>query len=297
MIELRSQDIYSGTLVSITDVYCQPSSPGCGSEEETTAPKIVFPRAGVFLKHLGGHRIVADPNHILFFNAGESYQVSHPVPGGDECTSFAFAPCALRDALSLYDGARDREESPFGLTHCPVGLETMLHQQRLRWRVNASGADSLEIEETALELLRIVIRDVCRMRGTSTDRERPETLRLRREWVLSVKLLLAGQPATSFSLTEIARRIYCSPFHLARLFRKEVGLPIHQYQLRLRLALSLERLAERQTGLTEIALGLGFSSHSHFTAAFHQAFGVSPSAFRRSVTSARLREMNEILNA
>jgi AraC-like DNA-binding protein len=32
---------------------------------------------------------------------------------------------------------------------------------------------------------------------------------------------------------------------------------------------------------TDIGLQLGFSSHSHFSAAFRQAFGASPSALRK----------------
>ena len=34
--------------------------------------------------------------------------------------------------------------------------------------------------------------------------------------------------------------------------------------------------------LSALALNLGFSSHSHFAAAFKQAYGRSPSAFQQS---------------
>ena len=33
--------------------------------------------------------------------------------------------------------------------------------------------------------------------------------------------------------------------------------------------------------LTELAMDLGFSSHSHFSARFRRAFGLTPSEFRR----------------
>jgi AraC-like DNA-binding protein len=36
------------------------------------------------------------------------------------------------------------------------------------------------------------------------------------------------------------------------------------------------------TDLTDLALRLGFSSHSHFTAAFRKSFGCTPSHFRQS---------------
>jgi AraC-like DNA-binding protein len=35
--------------------------------------------------------------------------------------------------------------------------------------------------------------------------------------------------------------------------------------------------------LTRLSLDLGFSSHSHFTAAFRQAYGRTPAEFQRSV--------------
>jgi AraC family transcriptional regulator len=58
-------------------------------------------------------------------------------------------------------------------------------------------------------------------------------------------------------------------------------LPLYRYQLRLRLARALDLLA-RHDDLTTLSLDLGFSSHSHFSAAFRQAYGRSPSEFRQS---------------
>ena len=41
--------------------------------------------------------------------------------------------------------------------------------------------------------------------------------------------------------------------------------------------------AGRYDDLTTLGLDLGFSSHSHFTSAFTQAYGRSPSEFRQAV--------------
>jgi AraC family transcriptional regulator len=60
------------------------------------------------------------------------------------------------------------------------------------------------------------------------------------------------------------------------------GLPLYRYQLRLRLSRALDLLAQCRD-LTALGLDLGFSSHSHFSAAFRQAYGRSPSEFRPSV--------------
>ena len=51
---------------------------------------------------------------------------------------------------------------------------------------------------------------------------------------------------------------------------------------RLRLRASLEHLADGADDLTTLALDLGFSSHSHFTAAFRQTYGRTPAEFQRS---------------
>jgi AraC family transcriptional regulator len=61
------------------------------------------------------------------------------------------------------------------------------------------------------------------------------------------------------------------------------GVPLYRYQLRLRLARALDLLGEYDD-LTTLSLELGFSSHSHFSAAFRQVYGRSPSEFRGSVT-------------
>jgi len=50
----------------------------------------------------------------------------------------------------------------------------------------------------------------------------------------------------------------------------------------LRLARALGLLGEYDD-LTRLSMDLGFSSHSHFTASFRQAYGRTPAEFQRSV--------------
>ncbi|HXV74446.1 MAG TPA: AraC family transcriptional regulator [Sphingomonadales bacterium] len=69
-------------------------------------------------------------------------------------------------------------------------------------------------------------------------------------------------------------------FHLFRFFKLETGFATHQTLIRLRLRQSLEDLKETARSITGAALGLGFSSRRHFTAALMRPFGLTPSAFR-----------------
>jgi AraC family transcriptional regulator len=57
------------------------------------------------------------------------------------------------------------------------------------------------------------------------------------------------------------------------------GAALHEYITQLRLARALAEIPHTDD-LTTLALDVGFSSHSHFSAAFRRAFGMTPSQFR-----------------
>jgi AraC family transcriptional regulator len=87
---LQVHSLYRSDSVEIFDVCCRPECRECGPEERSSAHHIVFPRSGVFLKRVAGREVLADPNHVLFFNQAEPYRVAYPVDGGDDCTVFRF---------------------------------------------------------------------------------------------------------------------------------------------------------------------------------------------------------------
>src|SRR5438552_15966712 len=76
MAQLRSDVRYQGSLVSITDVSCRPSSCRIGGEEEVERPEVAFPRAVVFVRHTGFEETVADANPVLLCNAHVVSRVS-----------------------------------------------------------------------------------------------------------------------------------------------------------------------------------------------------------------------------
>ncbi len=103
-----------------------------------------------------------------------------------------------------------------------------------------------------------------------------EPSRARRGYAKDAKALLQQRFRERLRLDDIARSLYVSPYHLCRLFRQETGVPIHSYLKRLRLREALETLAGGEANLNALAAGLGFSSHSHFTAVFRKELGISP---------------------
>ena len=70
-------------IVAVHDVRCRGECRHRSAEECAASTHLVFPYHGVYLRHVGSAQAVADANHMLPFNAGEGYRVSHPVDGGD----------------------------------------------------------------------------------------------------------------------------------------------------------------------------------------------------------------------
>ena len=101
----------------------------------------------------------------------------------------------------------------------------------------------------------------------------------RQKLVDRAKLALSGDLSRRWTLAEIAAEVGVSPVYLTQVFQQVEAMPLYRYQLHLRLARALHRLADCDD-LTALGVELGFSSHSHFTAAFRKAYGRTPSQFR-----------------
>ena len=90
-------------IVSVRDVRCRGECRHRSAEECVAATHLVFPYRGTYLRHVGSAQAVADANHVLLFNAGEAYQVSHPVDGGDASFVLNLAEPLLREAVAVED--------------------------------------------------------------------------------------------------------------------------------------------------------------------------------------------------
>lgn len=82
------------------------------------------------------------------------------------------------------------------------------------------------------------------------------------------------------SLETLAAKAGISRYHFATVFKRAVGRSPHRHvqELRLRCAAAMLRSTDRS--VHDIAFSCGFSSASHFSAAFRAAHGESPSDYR-----------------
>jgi AraC-like DNA-binding protein len=257
---------------ALRNIRCSGACRHRSAEECASTTHLVFPYRGVYMRHAGSDQAVADANHVLFFNAGQGYQVSHPIAGGDASLSLALSEPVLRELAPrslLIDGGN----LGFRRQHQRIDPRAQALVALLRHGLNTGSVEPLEAEGLLLTL-------VCRSLGPRTSHE-PGATRARRQLADRVKVLLASDLSRRWTLAEIAAEIRGSPVYLTQVFRQTEGIPLYRYHLRLRLARALD-LIPRYDDLSALAAELGFSSHSHFTAAFRQTYGRSPTAFRLS---------------
>jgi AraC-like DNA-binding protein len=272
MTEFAAQSLLKTPIVTIRDVSCQGCWREQSNEECATVTELVFPYRGVYVRHLGQNQAIAEANQVLFFNAAEGYRVSHPVPGGDASLSLAISEAQLRE-LAPPTFLRDRATLAFRQQRLRIDARAQALVALLRHRLRQKIAESLEAESLTLTLVQRALGPrITHAAGASVRRQ---------SLVDRAKLVLMSDLARRWTLAEIAAEVRCSPVYLTQVFQRVEGLPLYRYQLRLRLARALDLLAQ-DGDLTALALDLGFSSHSHFSAAFRQAYGRSPSEFRQS---------------
>ena len=163
------------------------------------------------------------------------------------------------------------------------------HHRLLSLARTLGGADPVAVEELGVDLAARVVGVACEFHGHPRRRRRTSTARAYADIVQGVRQLLATRLRERLTLSRIAKHVHCAPGHLCHVFKEQIGMSLHRYLTRLRLAAALEWLPEADD-LTALALRLGFASHSHFSTAFRQEYGASPSRMRRSLRVATIRE-------
>jgi AraC family transcriptional regulator len=272
MSEFSAEPLLETPTVSVWDLCCS----GTGRHEAPVAlaraTHLVFPYRGVYVHHLGSDAAVAEAGQVLFFNAGDEYRISHPVAGGDASLALLIEPTMLRELVPAAL-LRQGETLAFARQRLRIDPRAQALVALLRHSLRENIAESLEAESLALTLAqRSLGPRTTHAAGASAGRQR---------LVDRAKLALAGDLSRRWALADIANEVGVSAVYLTQVFQQVEGLPLYRYQLRLRLARALDLLGQYED-LSKLSQDLGFSSHSHFSAAFQQVYGRSPTEFRQS---------------
>lgn len=147
------------------------------------------------------------------------------------------------------------------------------------------GAQRLWYRAKALEVASVLFYQPASGADFFCQRQR----RLNQDRVQKVIAILRENLAETPSLEEIGRRVGCSHFHLTRIFSQETGRSIFTHLRQLRLERAAELLRAGRLNVTEVALEVGYSSPSHFSMAFHEAYGCCPGLYPLATPTQRAR--------
>jgi AraC-like DNA-binding protein len=233
--------------------------------------QVCFPYSGLLIWHVGHDEVVGDANQVLFVAGGESFTLSEPARHGYRELIVTPGLPLLSDLTRTAEG-RLSSHPLFRRRSRRANAAVQNLRARLLHTTTNGHRDPMAAEEILLDLLRCALDlDTRRLAsGTGTG-----------PLVRRTKLFLDAHAFRPLRLVEVAGAVGASPAYLTDVFRRIEGVPLHKYLVQLRLSKALIELPHAND-LTELALDLGFSSHSHFSAAFRRAFGCTPSAFRTS---------------
>jgi AraC-like DNA-binding protein len=292
--------LYDSPMLGVRDYICRDTSCTKSGEEHTDINSIVLMRHGAFSRHFGKKQFTADVNQATFFAKDSVYQVSHPVDHGDRGTTFTIAPSILTDIVRELDPSIDEHpDEAFPFASGPCSTEVFWrHRDYVRRLENSSSMplEPLWADVTGLQLVADVLEAAFIQHGKKPHR-RSSTNADHLERTEAAKNYLAANFRENVRLEDVAAAVNASPFNFARIFQQQTGLPVHRYLTLLRLRASLERIAELNSDITDVALELGFSSHSHFTDVFRREFGKTPSEIRAELNKSSIREMSKNLIA
>ena len=279
--------LFATTSLAIGRFRCPPDD-ARWQRENWIGPRhhVVFPSRSVLIEQDGHEPVLADANHVVLYDPGQTYHRELVSPDGDLATYLVVSEPLVRTLL----GARGSDAPHFGRPEVTLAPEPLLRLQLLVRGVATGALEALEAEEVAFDILEGIARAMhASPGGPARARGRARTRADHRRLVLDARRLLAERFAEPLSLAEIGRLVGASPYHLARMFRAATGQSLSDYREQIRLRRALERLTSpgREPGVAFLATEVGFGTHAHFDTRFRRTFGRTPREVRAAVRRSR----------
>ncbi|MEJ2129339.1 MAG: AraC family transcriptional regulator [Woeseiaceae bacterium] len=271
--------LFRSKLVKVGYFACAVDHPCFAISESLDNDVFVLPKKPVWIRRNTGNYRFVEPGAILMHRAGSTIERRRATDFGDRTYWFGVHPDVFVDSL-LRHGLSVHEMGGALIAEPQFRYRLVLFLKQLE----ANRVDRLTVEEEVLTLFF----EICKRRsdqGRKSSGTRSGTALRQCRLVDTARAYLDAHLAESVGLDTVARAAGTSLYHLCRVFREQTGITMHEYRTRQRLGQALDRLLDGDTaGLTELALDLGFSSHSHLSRVFQKNMGVTPSSIRSSIS-------------
>lgn len=174
----------------------------------------------------------------------------------------------------LIESAIFRQDAPVNHGTLESGMSEALEAVHTRSRTGTPGFDPARVAAafSVLAAWQLALQAL------------PKRSRMARA-VAEAENYLAENFAQPVSIEQLARRLGVAYSHFRRAFKGQTGYAPWQYMVHLRLSRARRMLASSDATLEDIADQLSFSSPSHFSVAFKNAYGISPALWRRQLES------------
>jgi AraC-like DNA-binding protein len=154
----------------------------------------------------------------------------------------------------------------------------------ITYALDASGCSSAQAS-LALRLPELLFREVLRLYVQSGPPHLSGWLAALDDPITGRALTeLHREPASAWTLDELAGRCACSRSTLSERFSRLVGRPPMQYLAEWRLQLAAQLLQETALGVAAVAYRVGYESEAAFNRAFKRAMGKPPVQWRLRAT-------------
>lgn len=275
------QLFFCGDFVKIGRFDCQPEHACFACTAPLNNDLFVFTHKPLWWRRGDGEYRFAEPGAALLHRAGGAVERREVGMAGDLADWYGIHPDVFEEALDrhrLHD---------LKVTEKVVTLVTD-PGFRLREHQLVSGLQQDSLTPPAIEEAVLTLFDqVCAGLSARGFPAKASTgVRIRRQRLADRARILLDHLENSrdgrsndMSLSDIARSVGTSVYHLCRVFRAECGLTMHTYRQRQRLGRAIALMQSSHQDLTTLAHDLGYSSHSHFTREFRHYVGCSPSTF------------------
>jgi AraC-like DNA-binding protein len=209
----------------------------------------------------------ATANKIILVNPNQMHTGCAGVPEG--WTYRTLYP-SIEQMQQAATGIFEREHTPYFLR--AVVNDARLAKQFQHFHRAAEQGTKLEQDSTFTEMLAtLVSRYADKTLSSSAVGQEHKAVRV-------AKNFLEAQPAREVLLEDLAKLTSLSPFHLLRVFKRDLGVSPHAYQIQQRVRLAKQFLREGKR-IAEVALLTGFHDQSHMGLHFKRLVGVTPMQF------------------